>query len=185
MRSDATRNRGRILAAARALVAERGADAGMDAIAAEAGVAVGTLYRHYPTKADLVAAVVDDSVRRIADAAEESRRRVDAGADPVAELAELFRAVAERHAADRALKAALAALGAPARTDPATSPVGSPAHRVGAALDAMLDTARAGGQVRADLRVDDLVLLLAGVPDGATPARDRYLELVLAGVRAR
>jgi AcrR family transcriptional regulator len=61
VRSDAARNRVRVLEAARVLVSRDGPDVRMDAIAAEAGVAVGTVYRHFPTKEALVAAVVEDS----------------------------------------------------------------------------------------------------------------------------
>jgi AcrR family transcriptional regulator len=60
LRADAARNRARILAAARDQFAAHGSEAGMDEIAAAAGVAVGTLYRHFPTKADLVAAVSEN-----------------------------------------------------------------------------------------------------------------------------
>src|SRR5688500_782616 len=81
-RADAERNRVRILAAARELIARDGPAVRMDAIAAAAGLAVGTLYRHFPTKDALVTAVVEDSVAAIADLAEGARSRLGEGVEP-------------------------------------------------------------------------------------------------------
>ena len=66
-RADAVRNRTSILEAARRLVAEQGTEVAMGEIARAAGVAVGTLYRHFPNKADLLAAVVNEYVEALAD----------------------------------------------------------------------------------------------------------------------
>src|SRR5919112_351206 len=106
VRSDAQRNRARILAAARELVAAAGADATMEDIARRAGVAVGTLYRHFPAKEDLVAAVVEDSIVHIAELAERALAAVDGGGGAGEQLGVLFAAIIERHATDRALKVA-------------------------------------------------------------------------------
>src|SRR5438105_926111 len=61
-RSDASRNMARLLATARALVAEAGSEVALDEIARRAGVGNATLYRHFPTRADLLAAVYADEV---------------------------------------------------------------------------------------------------------------------------
>jgi AcrR family transcriptional regulator len=105
MRADALRNRNRIEAAAIALISAHGAEVSMQAIAEEAGVAVGTLYCHYPTKADLVDAVIEASVERVALLAEPAAGRVAAGADPAEALAGLLRDIAAAAAQSRALRA--------------------------------------------------------------------------------
>ena len=187
MRADAQRNRERILAAARELVAADGQGVTMEAIARRARVAVGTLYRHFPAKEDLVEAVVEDSVEHIAAATEATLAAVASGATPGPAVADLFRVVARRHAVDRALKAAAGrldhgpdqALAELAGADPA-----SPAGRAIAGITRLLDIARAAGQVRHDLTLADLALLLASVPGAEVPAaaRDRFVEIVIAGL---
>jgi AcrR family transcriptional regulator len=182
VRADARRNRSRILAAARALVAESGPEVTMEDIARRAGVAVGTLYRHFPAKEDLVAAVVEDSVAQVADLAGAALDAVHAGAAAGERLAALFRVIAERHATDRAFKAAAGEL------DPAAGPVAgatAATARAVAAITAILDRARAEGAVRDDVTLADLVVLLDGVPGHqvADEQRRRYVDIVLAGVR--
>jgi AcrR family transcriptional regulator len=187
VRPDAERNRARIVRAARELVGTRGPDAPMVAIAGAAGVAVGTLYRHYPTKAALVAAAIEESVEVIAGLAEASAAAVLSGAAADTELVALITAVAERHVADRALKLAAAELGLPVLTDPLSGlPPGSAAARAVAAIEAVLTRARKEGRVRPDLTQSDLVMLLGAMPDGvgSAPARSRYLAIVLAGIRS-
>ena len=82
MRADALRNRTTILDTARALIAEVGPEASMEEIATRAGVAVGTLYRHFPGKDELVAAVMAASVDGIAIKINAALRRAQAGASP-------------------------------------------------------------------------------------------------------
>jgi AcrR family transcriptional regulator len=186
VRSDAARNRERILVVARELVARDGPAVSMDDIAREAGVAVGTLYRHHPTKAALVAAVVADSVEAIAVAAEEAVARVEGGASAGDELADLFRLAAARHSSDRAAKEAVASLGGAAPWDGTTGfDAGTAEQRAWDAIMALFASAVAEGEVRADLTPPDLLVLLNGVPDDPVdPAvRDRYIEIVLAGLR--
>ena len=185
MRSDAARNRDRVLVAARTLVARDGADVRMDAIATEAGVAVGTLYRHFATKEALVAAVVDDSVDSLADRAERMLTTVRAGANPWVQLQELVRDIAASYAQDRALKAAGTSLGADVHVDPTEG--GTSAARAMAAVDEVLRRAKDAGQVRADVTAEDLLLVLTQVPDEAVTgpgSLERYLRVVLRGVGA-
>ncbi len=180
---DAVRNRARILDAARALVAETGADVPVEAIARRAGVAVGTLYRHFPAKDDLIAAVVTDSVTQIAELSEAALDEVDHGAPPGPVLERLFRTVAVSHVTDRALKQAAGRLEGPA--DLAAAATGTVQHRAVSAITALLDRAQAAGAVRAGLDLADLVLLLGGVPGSEVPEprRARWLDVVVAGLR--
>jgi AcrR family transcriptional regulator len=174
--------------AARDAVAARGVGASMTSIATAAEVAVGTLYRHFPTKSDLVAAVIDESVSAIASMAEDSVANVSAGSAADGELAQLIRSIAARHAVDRALKHASAELGMPVPSDPARLvelPHNSTSARAAAAIEYVLDAAKKTGRIRLDLTLADLIMLLGGMPEGDSPpqTRDRYLDIVLAGIR--
>ncbi len=190
MRSDAARNRDRILEVARDLISREGPTVSMDTIAAEAGVAVGTLYRHHPTKAALVEAVIGQSIEQLAQATLAAQARVEQGAPAGDEAAALFRLVADRHAIDQAVKEAAVALGAHAPmpqpgADPGFHPDSSE-QRAWDAIAALLAAAQREGSVRADLTPADLLALLAGVPAQGVPAtvRDRYVDVVIAGMRA-
>lgn len=181
LRADARRNRGRILAAARDQFAEQGPGARMDGIAAAAGLAVGTLYRHFPTKEALLGAVLEDRVEQAGATARAAIDRVDAGADPADEVDGLVRWYAELQVQDRAWKAAAAAAGL--ETDYETGGARAALEAAGE----LLALAQAAGRIRADVTAGDLVLLLAGLPGPEVPAdaRARYLEIVLSGLRPR
>jgi AcrR family transcriptional regulator len=105
LRRDAQRNRDSILVAARALLARDGVDASVEEITREAGVGMGTLYRHFPTKADLVDAVLEDAFAEIVQAAEDALAEEDAWSA----LTGFFEHALELHAENRGLKDALAA----------------------------------------------------------------------------
>ena len=184
VRVDAQRNRGRILEAARALVAETGVDATMEDIARHAGVAVGTLYRHFPAKEDLVAAVVEDSLAQMASLTEGALAAVHAGAPPGAAIGELFREIAERHATDQAFKSAAGRLDVNAEI--AAAAPGSPIARSVAAISELLQRAQIAEQIRGDLTLADLGVLLAAVPGaGVAPEqRARFVDIVIAGLAA-
>lgn len=170
MRADAARNRAAIVAAARHLIVAGGRDVGMDEIAARAGVAVGTLYRHFPAKDDLVAAIMDDlgaEITALLDAAD--ARVASAVTSAYAEIAALLRRVVVDMADDRVLRDAAGTL---------PPEVERHAREV---LTRLVELARADGTLRSDVTVDDLTLLLATAPGDTTPEdhRERWVTLAL------
>lgn len=178
-------NRRRILLAARSVVAKAGSEATMDEIAAWAGVAVGTLYRHFPSKEDLVAAVIADSIEQIASLAEHSMAAVVGGAPAGPEFASLFRVVVARQATDRTVKAAAGQLDETAEI--LSAPPDSPAGRATTAIVALLDQAKAAGAVRRDVGLADLIMLVGAAPGPEAPPamRDRYVDFMVAGLTPR
>jgi AcrR family transcriptional regulator len=175
-RADAVRNRTKILAAAREQITLHGPEAGMDEIATAAGVAVGTLYRHFPTKTDLVAAVIAEYVSQVAEDAESARERVGSGARAVDEITGFLDRIVEASATNHAVKAAAYALGAD---------TGNKAEedRASAALAALIHAAQAAGDLQPDVTVDDVYLLIITAPlDQPPAARARWLTLVLPGL---
>jgi AcrR family transcriptional regulator len=186
VRADAARNSARIFEAARELVAAQGPEVPMEAIAGRAGVAVGTLYRHHPTKAALLRAVLTDSAEQLADATEQALERARAGSSAGTELEGLIGRLAERLAVDQAVKAAATTLGERLPADPLAYPDGSPERRAVDALAGVLEAAQLAGDVRGDVRLADLVLLVSMLPGPGVDAaqRGRLVEILLAGLRA-
>jgi AcrR family transcriptional regulator len=151
-RSDAARNRARVLAAADEVFSEQGLEASVAEVARRAGVGKATVFRSYPAKEDLVAAVAGARVRWVADAATEALGRDDAwGA-----FTDLLTQVAERHAGDLIHSTALADATGSAELDAARAA----AHD---ALTALMDRAKAKGAMRADATVEDVRVLFRGV----------------------
>lgn len=170
-RADAVRNRETIVAAARELVVSRGPGIGMDEIAAAAGVAVGTLYRHFPTKKDLVDAIVaelSDSIGRSLDAA---LARVDDGSSPaVEEIVALLRSVLIDMRQERLLRFAITGL--------AEDSLREVQERGRTAVEQMVAVAHRDGSLYPDITVDDVILLLATSPaDMAEADQSRWLTL--------
>ena len=182
MRADARRNRQRLLAAALAAFTEHGADdASLDEIARRAGVGNATLYRRFPTRCDLVAAVFLGAMQEIVDAA----GRALAERDPWTALTGHLTFLCELQAANRAIADLLT-----------TAVCGMPElERLrAAALDALtelIDRAKAHGDLREDFGHEDVVLILmanAGLIErtaaAAPGAARRHLGYVLDGLRA-
>ena len=175
-----------MLAAARELFAEHGVNFTMDALAERAGVAVGTLYRHYPTKNDLVSAVLDEAVEAIADIAGQGERAVTAGAAAGPTLEMIFTRIADTYASDAPVKHAAAVLGVATDIAELTRQRDSPAERAIGSIAAMLEAAQRSGHIRSDVTVDDLIMLVAAAPDAAqvgNDTRSRYVRIMLAGIR--
>ena len=176
-RADAVRNRTSILEAARQLVTEQGTEVAMGEIARAAGVAVGTLYRHFPNKADLLAAVVNEYVEALADDAQDAWARVETGrADAAQELLEFLERALEMISRSHAAKAVAQALGAQVEYS-------EPETRAIEALERLIEAGRASGRLRSDLTVSDLYILMVFYPgDGSVEVRRRWLELIRPGL---
>jgi AcrR family transcriptional regulator len=182
LRADAERNRCQLMTAALALFAERGLDAPLDEIARRAGVGNATLYRRFPARTDLVAAVFAGTLREIVAAARDHL----AAADPWTGFAGHLTYLCELQAGNRALADLIVA-----------PPCGPPElDRLRAeALDlltALIGRAQAHGDLRPDFRPADVLLILkanAGLAersrDDAPAAARRQLGYVLDGLRAR
>ncbi|WP_313663227.1 helix-turn-helix domain-containing protein [Cellulosimicrobium cellulans] len=176
-RADAVRNRGRILAAAREQISASGQDAGMDEIARSAGVAVGTLYRHFPNKTDLVAAVIAEYVAEVADDAEAALERARQGARAVDEVVGFLDRVAESTAHNHAVKVAARALGVEGHGEQPDE------ERAGAAIGELIRLAQRAGDIRPSVTVADIYLLVGTAPmDQPASVRQRWLELILPGI---
>jgi len=171
-RADARRNDEQLLDAARVVFAERGADASLDDIARRAGVGIGTLYRHFPTRQALLEAVFGDRVEALCAEAHD----LLAAPSPGGALATWLRAVVGHITLYRGLAAALAPI-LDKEAEPASSWHGA-IHTAGATL---LARAQQSGAVRPDVGVADLLKLanaIAVAPEGA----DRLLSLVMDGL---
>ena len=178
LRADARRNRELVLAAARDLLATDGVAVSFDAIARAAGVGVGTVYRHFPDRQALFAAVVLD---RIVTFTSDARAATSAN-DPGAEFIAFFGRLAEQAALNQALCDAMA-------TDENGGGVLVPDDLRTEFLDALstlLTRAQHAGAIRTDLDVTDLIDLVVGVAAAARRGRPgRILAIATDGLRAR
>ncbi len=181
LRVDAERNRQRILEAARAVFAEAGVDAPLEAIAQRAGVGIATLYRRFPTRDELVAASFAPRMAEYLAAADEALQAPDAWEG----LRDYVVRVCGMQAADRGLNDVLVA------TFPTARALEEPRARAYRGFVALVRRAQAQGMLRADFVPEDMVLLLmanAGVVratrDAAPDAWRRFVSLVLDGFRA-
>ncbi len=175
-RADAIRNRANILNAAREQITASGPDVGMDQIASAAGLAVGTLYRHFPTKTDLVAAVVGEFVTHVADHSEVAVGRLRNGSPAFVELAWLLSEIVMATATNQALKAAADTLNAD--LDDSVD-----VQRAHVALQTLMVAAKADGDVRDDLAIEDFYLLVSNAPANQTQvALQRWVDLILFGI---
>lgn len=148
LRTDAARNADRILRAAREVFAELGPDAQIETIAGRAGVGERTLYRRFPTKADLLRAALDQSIdENLSPAIEKALTRKD----PLRGLTELIEAATALGAAEHNILAA-------ARRADALANI---ADRLEAAMQELTSRAQQDGLVRGDLVAEDLPRIVA------------------------
>lgn len=175
LRADARRNRERILEAGRKAFADSGRDVQMDEIALRAGVGVGTLYRHFPTKEDLVLELIRESVREFV----ESTRQALTHDDAWEGLEWLVRSKADSMARNHGLRDAMSGV-----QFADENPWHTPDARSGS--EAVLARAREQGAIRADITVDDFQALMCGLSAAVASGADagRHADFVLAALRA-
>jgi AcrR family transcriptional regulator len=175
-RADAVRNRERVITAARKLMARKGLDAQMEEIAREAKVGVGTVYRHFPTKDDLVDALAAARFERLAELADEALDQPDPGRAFV----EFFRAAAEIQVRDRALTEVLV-------SRPETMRRSAESVDMLGRVAKVMARAQEAGQIRPDARPEDVSMMmcaLAGACHNPMTDPERYLGIVIDGLRA-
>ncbi|MEU5881078.1 helix-turn-helix domain-containing protein [Spirillospora sp. NPDC047279] len=172
LRADAARNRAKILQTAEAVFAELGTSASTEEIARRAGVGIGTVFRHFPTKESLLEAVLAELVRGLAEEAD----ALLAADDPEAAFFTFFTGVVQRSTAKNAVMQALAAAGVATATDSDT------AGRLRAALATLLERAQHAGAVRADIGVREVMALLVAASRAVEEA-PMSLEVITSGLR--
>jgi AcrR family transcriptional regulator len=179
LRADARRNRARLLDAAEAVFAAKGISASTEEVARSAGVGVGTLFRHFPTKENLLEAVYRERLRRMAEAARELAAAEDLGSAFFDFLAEQV-----AHSGTKiAVADALAEAGIDVRTASADE-----GQEVSEALGALIVRAQQAGAVRPDVGLPELMALLVGASRAVEHAasddvRARIVGIVLDGLR--
>jgi AcrR family transcriptional regulator len=181
LRADARRNRERVLAAARQRFAEDGLDAQIDDIAKAAGVGVGTVYRHFPTKEDLIEALIAARFDRLAEWMREALEEDD----PWRAFCDFMYRSAEMQANDRALSEAMAS-----RSDEMhRAAVDSGLH---ALTEELIARAQKSGGMRSDAVVEDVPAIICGLGrvtrasvGQKTISWERFLAILLDGLRAR
>jgi len=178
LRADARRNRARILAAAEDVFAERGASASTEEVARRAGVAIGTVFRHFPTKDDLLRAIMKDLLERLT----AQVNQLAADGDPAAALSGFFTTMVEQAAAKKTVVDLLAAAGADVQVTAAVQ-----ALRHGIAQ--LLTRAQQAGAVRSDVGIEEVMALLTSSCQGAlhggwdSELQHRTLAVIFDGLR--
>jgi AcrR family transcriptional regulator len=177
MRADAQRNRQRILQAAEAVFAEHGPHASTEVVAQRAGVAIGTVFKHFPTKADLLRALMKRLLQQLTD---EAGMLVEQG-DPTRALQEFFAHLVERTAANRSVVGLLASEGFEA-------PIAGAVESLTDVVQQLLQHGQRAGAIRAEVRVDEVMALLVSACQGAMHGgwnpdlRQRTLAIIFAGL---
>jgi AcrR family transcriptional regulator len=178
-RADARRNRARLIEVAKAMFREGGADTGLEAIAKAAGVGIGTLYRHFPTRDALIEAVYRTETQNLAKAAP----RLAETLPPVEALRAWLRLFVDHIATKQVMSPALASMVCGTSELHAES-----GALITSAIGLLVDRAVAGGTIRLDIEPLDLLRALAGVAGissvpGWEESAKRLVDILIAGVR--
>jgi AcrR family transcriptional regulator len=153
-RADAVRNRERVLEAAKAVFSAGGPDASLEAVARRAGVGIGTLYRHFPTREELFEAVYRREVEQLGELAEQLKSEPE----PVEALRRWLRSNVAFVATKKGMLAALQ-LAAYGSSDLQAYSF----DRLTKAVGALLARAAAAGEIRADISAEDVLRALIGM----------------------
>jgi AcrR family transcriptional regulator len=177
LRADAQRNLERVLDAAAVLFAERGCGVSVDEIAARAGVGHATVFRRFPTKDALIAAVVARQIADLTAFVEQSLGEED----PEDAFRGFVWHAAELHARDRALYEGFSRCAC-------DSDVAQAKTELTAQVELLIERARAAGALRPDISADDVSALIGSAIRSSVDAADpklwrRYVEVVLDGLR--
>jgi len=178
-RTDALRNRERILEVAKAAFTQKGANASLEEIAKQAGVGAGTLYRHFPTRDELIESVYRNEVEKLAAAA----ARFAETMSPLEALRAWMLLLVDYIAAKHIIAPALNTIaGGPSRLHEGSRAM------IHAAIDGLAKQAKRTGDLRRDLDASDLLRALIGVShvgsgaDWQQSAR-RLVDILIAGSR--
>jgi AcrR family transcriptional regulator len=180
-RADAIRNRERVLEAAKAVFNAGGPEASLEAVAKRAGVGIGTLYRHFPTRESLFEAVYRREVQQLGDLAEQLKN----DAAPVDALRRWLRSNVEFVATKKGMVAALA-LAAYGKSELYALTF----DRLTKAVGSLLDRAVAACEIRADISPEDLLRALIGMcymhdQPGWQNTVMRLVDVFVDGLRVR
>ncbi|MFI7081526.1 TetR/AcrR family transcriptional regulator [Micromonospora sp. NPDC049903] len=181
LRADAQRNRERLLDAAVRAFSQAGPEVTLDSIAKDAGVGIGTLYRHFPTRESLVEAAYRNELAKLCDAAAELRDRLP----PVEAIREWMDRFIDYLTTKREMADALRLVIASG-----TNPYAQSRDRLVGAIGLLLEAGAAAGTVRTDVDPTDVLVGLSGVSlaSGGRDQRDqarRLLDLLMDGLRYR
>jgi AcrR family transcriptional regulator len=178
-RADSVRNRARILAAAERVFAEQGAAGSTEEVAALAGVAIGTVFRHFPTKNDLLSAIMKELLRQLTDEV----TTLNTTGDPATGLFTFFSHMVEQAAAKKSVIELLAAAGVDIQ-------ISDQVLTLRQAVGLLLDRARRAGTVDESVRLPEVMALLSSACQGALhggwdqPLQRRALSIIFAGLRS-
>jgi AcrR family transcriptional regulator len=180
-RADAARNRERVLEAAKTVFSAGGPEASLEAVARTAGVGIGTLYRHFPTREALFEAVYRREVQQLADLAE----RLKEEAEPIEALRQWMRSNVRFVATKKGMSAALA-LAAYKPSDLFSYSFDLLTRAAGG----LLDRAIAAGEIREDISPEDLIRALVGMcymhdQPGWQKSVLRLVDVFIDGLRNR
>jgi len=180
-RADAVRNRERVLEAAKVVFSAGGAEASLEAVARAAGVGIGTLYRHFPTREALFEAVYRREVQQLADLAEQLKQ----DAKPIDALRQWMRSIVKFVATKKGMSAALTLA-----VDKNSKLFSSSADRLARTVGGLLDRAIAAGEIRDDISPEDLLRAVVGMcymhdQPGWQTSVLRLVDVFVNGLRKR